>query len=53
MLRMFRITSCEKNATSFEVALFIYARSGSVVECWTRDQRAVGSSLTGVTALWS
>ena len=28
-------------------------RSGSVVECLTRDQRATGSSLTGVTALWS
>ena len=28
-------------------------RSGSVVECLTRDRRAVGSSLTGVTALWS
>ena len=28
-------------------------RSGSVVECLTRDQRAAGSSLTGVTALWS
>ena len=27
--------------------------SGSVVECLTRDRRAVGSSLTGVTALWS
>ena len=27
--------------------------SGSVVECLTRDQRAAGSSLTGVTALWS
>ena len=27
-------------------------RSGSVVECLTRDQRAAGSSLTGVTALW-
>ena len=26
-------------------------RSGSVVECLTRDRRAVGSSLTGVTAL--
>ena len=26
-------------------------RSGSVVECLTRDQRAAGSSLTGVTAL--
>ena len=28
-------------------------RSGSVVECLTRDGRAAGSSLTGVTALWS
>ena len=28
-------------------------RSGSVVECLTRDQSAAGSSLTGVTALWS
>ena len=27
-------------------------RSGSVVECLTRDRRAAGSSLTGVTALW-
>ena len=28
-------------------------RSGSVVECLTRDRRAASSSLTGVTALWS
>ena len=28
-------------------------RSGSVVECLTRDRRAAGSSLTGVTPLWS
>ena len=28
-------------------------RSGSVVECLTRDRRAAGWSLTGVTALWS
>ena len=27
--------------------------SGSVVECLTRDRGATGSSLTGVTALWS
>ena len=26
--------------------------SGSVVECLSRDQRAAGSRLTGVTALW-
>ena len=31
----------------------IRERSGSVVECLTRDRRASGSSLTGVTALWS
>ena len=28
-------------------------RSGSVVECLTRDRGGAGSSLTGVTALWS
>ena len=28
-------------------------RSGSVVECLIRDRRVAGSSLTGVTALWS
>ena len=28
-------------------------QSGSVVECLTRDRRAAGSSLIGVTALWS
>ena len=28
-------------------------RSGSVVECLTRDKRVAGWSLTGVTALWS
>ena len=28
-------------------------RSGSVVECLTRDRKAAGPSLTGVTALWS
>ena len=33
------------------VYLHQWERSGSVVECLTRDRRAVGSSLTGVTAL--
>ena len=28
-------------------------RSGSVVECLTRDRDAAGLSLTGVTVLWS
>ena len=27
-------------------------RSGSVVECLTRDRGVAGSSFTGVTALW-
>ena len=31
--------------------IMIRERSGSVVECLTRDQRASGSSLTDVTAL--
>ena len=29
----------------------VWERSGSVVECLTRDRGAAGSSLTGVTAL--
>ena len=33
--------------------LYRRERSGSVVECLTRDRRAAGSSHTGVTALWS
>ena len=51
------------NQTGFPCKLFYYEslvdkevymeRSGSVVECLTRDRRAAGSSLTGVTALWS
>ena len=31
----------------------MWERSGSVVKCLTRDRMAAGSSLTGVTALWS
>ena len=27
--------------------------SGSVIECLNRDREAAGSSLTGITALWS
>ena len=30
----------------------LWERSGSVVECLTRDRRAAGSSLTRVTGLW-
>ena len=31
----------------------VWERSGSVGECLTRDRGAAGSSLTGITALWS
>ena len=31
----------------------IWECSGYVVECLSRDRGAVGSRLTGVTALWS
>ena len=37
----------------FVLAINTFKLSGSVVECLTRDQEAAGSSLTGVTALWS
>ena len=30
-----------------------WERSGSVIECLTRDRGATGSNLTGITALWS
>ena len=36
-----------------KVLVTLRERSGSVVECLTRDRGAAGSSLTGVTALWS
>ena len=31
----------------------VWECSGSVVECLTRDREPTGSSLTGVTGLWS
>ena len=43
-----------KDDISFNTLIWMSReRSDSVVECLTRDQRAAGSSLTGVTALWS
>ena len=48
-----------KNAFKFVLQLLILSqtqileRSGLVVECLTRDRRAAGLSLTGITALWS
>ena len=40
-------------ATDYTNTTAIWECSGSVVECLIRDRRARGSSLTGVTALWS
>ena len=37
----------------YALPIVLRERSGSVVECLTRDRRVAGSSLTGVTALWS
>ena len=42
-----------KGALSGQYFYILRERSGSVVECLTRDRRAAGSSLTGVSALWS
>ena len=42
-----------RRAKKVHILIYMWERSGSVVECLTRDQRAVGSSLTGITALWS
>ena len=42
-----------KNLRSGDLLIQCRERSGSVVECLTRDRRVAGSSLTGVTALWS
>ena len=41
------------NALNSPIAVSPRERSGSVVERLTQDRRAVGSSFTGVTALWS
>ena len=37
----------------FSTGRTIWERSGSVVECLTGDRGAAGSSLNGITALWS
>ena len=41
----------EKLLTGIKASTQTCERSGSVVECLTRDRRAAGWSLTGVTAL--
>ena len=43
----------ENLLVSPNIQTYFRERSGSVVECLTRDREAAGSSLTGITALWS
>ena len=43
--------SVNRGLPSGRITVSSRERSGSVVECLTRDRRAAGSSLTGVTAL--
>ena len=40
-------------ADSFVLLIGMREVSGSVEACFTRDRGAAGSSLTGITALWS
>ena len=50
---MINLTGYKGYNTFSMINLTEHERSGSVAECLIRDQRAVGLSLTGVTALWS
>ena len=50
LTRAFTVCLCDKYQN---LVGFPRERSGTVVECLTRDRGAAGSSLTGVTALWS
>ena len=50
-LHIFGKSYCDTFCTWFVSQLLLWERSGSVVECLTRDRRAMGLSLTGVTAL--
>ena len=49
----FHMLFTHKKIADLYFSMYMYGRehSGSVVECLTQDQRAVGSSLTGVTVL--
>ena len=57
MIRECTNTNMQKKQTtvldvSIQVINFNSERSGSMVECLTRDRGAAGSDLTGFTALW-
>ena len=47
------VDSKKKKKKKKKKMIAVRERSGSVVECLTRDRKGAGSSLTGVTALWS
>ena len=52
--KLYCVTKEQPHIAYQSLYLFIFLsreRSGSVVECLTRDRGAAGSSLTGVTAL--
>ena len=44
--------NCLQRLSAVKLVGRVRERSGSVVECLTRDQGAAGLSLTDVTALW-
>ena len=49
-----KVTVTLNSIQHFTSLIYEYGeRSGSVVECLTRDREATGSNLTGVTVLWS
>ena len=50
---LIRLSDLIKNILFAFLNFSLGERSGSVLECLTRDRRAAGSGLTGVTALWS
>ena len=53
LIWVFVIVICHFPLCCLFFFVFFMERSGSVVECLTRDREAPGWSLTGFTALWS
>ena len=47
-----RMTCTDPSLDLVNIKAYIWERSGSVVECFTRDREAAGSSLTGVIAVF-
>ena len=53
LFNVFTLWAGVKIDSSFNMCCIKYIRRDSVVECLTGDREAAGSSLIGVTALWS